>query len=105
MVIGYFDYFILLLIIVLNYKYWNYNIDATFGCIVYPVLFLALSIASVLVELEITRPAGDGDEIDDSFNHLYVLLKFPVYIALYLLLCIFLLIKRKVKVNSNSVQS
>ena len=103
MVIGYFDYFILLLVIVLNYKYWNYNIDATFGCIVYPVLFLALSIASVLVELEITRPAGD--EIDDSFNHLYVLLKFPVYIALYLLMCIFLFLKRKVKVNSNSVQS
>ncbi len=94
MIIGYFDYVVLAVLIFLNFKYWNNKTDLSIGCLT-ATLFTTLCILSIFIELKITMPGAD--EIDDSFNHVYVILKVPLYFFAFVVQGLILLFKKRVQ--------
>ena len=97
MLIGYFDYFVITLITLLNIKYWKVPVSPEIGCILFLIVYcFILPIVSIIIELGINGPKKG--ELSDSFNYVYVYLRFPIYWILYILQGISFLIKPQ-KIN------
>lgn len=94
MLIGYFDYAVLLGLLYFNYIYWkrklNWLLVSLVGVVVFGVL---LPVLSIQAELYVNGPKP-GD-IVDGFNYWYVELRFPMYWGLFILQCLVLLLKPK----------
>ncbi len=74
--VGYFDWIIIFVLILLNIKLWNSDKDIS-GCLLLPVFGLVLPILSIIVEFEINGPKED--DTFDGFTMLYVYFRFPLY--------------------------
>lgn len=77
MLIGYFDYAIIIILIFLNIKFWKRDVVGCLAILAGIFLFgLVLPIVSMLVEINrVERTIG----IIDSFEVLYTYLRFPTY--------------------------
>lgn len=94
MLIGYFDYAVLLGLLYVNYKYWKRQIRLLPGCLIVLVVFgILLPVLSILTELQVNGPKPG--EIHDSFNFVYVYLRFPLYWGLLVLQSLVLLPRLK----------
>lgn len=92
MIVGYFDYLIILILIFLNIKYWNYNVNCLQGCLSIIIFCFVLPIISIIIEYEINGPGKD--EVIDGFTMLYVYIKFPLYwLVFFIQTCIVFLKK------------
>ena len=99
MLIGYFDYAIIIGLLYINYKYWKRQIRWLPGCLLVLVVFgIVLPIFSILAELQVNGPKPG--EIHDNFNFVYVYLRFPLYWGLLVLQSLVLLLKTKVDICS-----
>lgn len=77
MIIGYFDYIVLGVLIILNILFWRKTIKRKIGCLLGGLLFgIALPIVSMSIEID--RVTEEMDIID-NFTLLYTYLKFPIY--------------------------
>ncbi len=78
MIIGYFDFIILALLIFLNIKFWNTEINWKIGCLMgIIILGIVLPFVSIIIELEVVK-ATKGVWMD-SFEVVYTILRFPTY--------------------------
>lgn len=92
MLIGYFDYFIFVILIFLNIKYWKTNYKTKKGCVFGVLLFgFLLPFISMIVELETV-----GQWVD-SFEVVYTYLRFPMYWIIGVFQIVVILIKQGVK--------
>ena len=74
MIIGYFDYLIIGVLIILNIKFWHKEFSRKDGCVMGGILFgFILPFLSVGIELQIVG------EWMDSFEVAYTILKIPTY--------------------------
>lgn len=77
MIIGYFDYIVLGVLIILNILFWRKTIKRKIGCLLGGLLFgIALPIVSMSIEID--RVTEEMDIID-NFTLLYTYFKFPIY--------------------------
>jgi|SRR5690606_26871336 len=77
MLIGYFDYIILGVLIILNIKFWNKKFEFKMGCFIGGFLFgFLLPLFSMLIELQIVKSNGGWM---DNFEVAYTYLRFPTY--------------------------
>ena len=84
MLIGYFDYAVILALCYLNYRYRRRLIRVPSGCLTGALIFgLLLPVLSIYVEMRLNGPKP-GD-LHDNFNYLYVYLRFPLYWGLLVL--------------------
>ncbi len=94
MLIGYFDYVIFGLLIILNIKYWKSSIEKKVGCFTGGLVFgFFLPFISMLVELQIVG------EWMDSFEVVYTYLRFPTYWIIGIIQIIIIGIKLSIKPN------
>ncbi len=77
LLLGYFDYVLLLILIIINGYYWRKlpKINSCFSIIFFLCLFgFILPTISMFVEIRLNSSPGD-----DAFNLLYTYFRFPVY--------------------------
>lgn len=92
MIIGYFDYIIIGILIILNIKFWKKEINGKIGCLVGGLLFgFFLPFVSMIVELQIVG------EWMDSFEVAYTFLRFPTYWIIGIIQIIIVGIKLSIK--------
>lgn len=78
MLLGYFDYIFFAVLIFLNIRYWNRNINWKIGCSIIAVSFgIVLPIISIVIELN--RVENTSGPWVDSFEVVYTYLRFPTY--------------------------
>jgi len=107
MIIGYFDYAVLVLVVGANAAYIKRYGSSSLGCwllLALGILFcLVLPILSMRVELERTRrPAG---VMVDGFELLYIWLRFPMYWILFVLQVSFLAIYSSIQKQAAQSES
>ncbi len=77
MIIGYFDYIIIGILLLLNIKFWKTKFEGKTGCWVGGILFgFILPLISLTIEVQRVKITIG---ITDSFEVLYTYLKFPTY--------------------------
>ena len=93
MLIGYFDYAVLLGLLYINYKYWKRKTHWLPVCLVGLAVFgILLPTLSIKAELYVNGPKP-GDLVD-GFNFWYVTLRFPMYWGLFILQSLVLILKQ-----------
>ncbi|WP_422083763.1 hypothetical protein [Ulvibacterium sp.] len=94
MLIGYFDYAVIGILIILNIKYWKTNIEKKAGCILGGLMFgFFLPFISMIIELQMVG------EWMDSFTVAYTFLRFPTYWIIGVIQIIIIGIKLSIKPN------
>lgn len=97
MILGYFDYLIIGILILLNIKFWRKEVDRKAGCVVGGLLFgFLLPFISMIIELQIVG------EWMDSFTVAYTFLKFPIYWIIGIIQLIITGIKLSIKPNEEN---
>jgi len=77
MIIGYFDYGVLVLLVIANIYFWRKNLNRKIGYLIIGLLFgIVLPIISMIIE--ITRISREY-EIIEGFNLVYAIFRFPMY--------------------------
>ena len=77
MIIGYFDFAIIGVLVLINILTWGKKVNRKMGCLIVGVLFgLILPLASQKIEVD---RVIDEREIIDNFTLLYTYFKFPMY--------------------------
>jgi hypothetical protein len=93
MLFGYFDYFVVGVLLFLNIKFWRKSFDRTDGCLLGAFLFgFLVPLFSMMLELERVKLHGGWT---DSFEVLYTYLRFPMYWLIGFIQAVLTLIKRK----------
>ena len=77
MIVGYFDYAIIGVLLILNLFFWNKRIKRKIGCLIGGVLF-GLALPFISMSIEIDRVTKEM-EVIDNFTLLYTYFKFPIY--------------------------
>jgi hypothetical protein len=94
MLLGYFDYLVLLGLLYLNYRYWYRPLRWWPVCLMGLVVFgVLLPFLSMKAELRLNGPKPG--EMYDGFNFLYVYLRFPLYWGLFLVQSLVLVARSK----------
>ena len=82
---GYFDFLILSILILLNFKYYG-KWDGKTGCWIGAILFgFIVPFISMIIELQLVKARGGWM---DNFEVAYVYLRFPVYWSIGIVQCI-----------------
>jgi hypothetical protein len=91
MIIGYFDYIIFIILIILNIVFWEKDFTS---CLVYCAIVLFFGIIFPLVSSFIDIKIYTlGKKIVDNFELLHNYLKFPIYWGIGLLQLLILMLK------------
>jgi hypothetical protein len=79
MLVGYFDYFICVILITLNVLLWKKRFSVLMGWLIGFLLFgFVLPFVSMLIEIQLYSA---DHKCTDAFEYLYTYLKFPLYWA------------------------
>lgn len=76
MIIGYFDYIVIGILIIINIKFWKKEINRKIGCIVGLIFGIVLPIISQGIEIQRVKMTIG---IMDNYEILYTFFKFPIY--------------------------
>lgn len=81
---NFFDVIIIALLIYLNIKIWNKNLNKLLTYIILTLILVFLSpIISIIIEFELN--SSENNEVFDSFTMLYTFFKFPIYWIIFLI--------------------
>ena len=82
MLVGYFDWFVIFVLIFLNVKFWNSDkyISSFWAFLLFPIFFFVLPIFSIIIEFELQNPP----ENEDGFTMVLLFFRFPLYWILLL---------------------
>ncbi len=102
MLIGYFDFFILAVLVFLNIKFWKRGIKLKGRFILGFLLFgFILPVISMIVEVQrVDRTIG----IIDNFEVFYTYLRFPTYWVFGMAQIFLIIMKNLSKIKTNSKQ-
>ncbi|MFK7906092.1 MAG: hypothetical protein AB8B69_13250 [Chitinophagales bacterium] len=76
MIIGYFDFAVIGILVLINILFWRKKIKYDMGCL--GALIFGLILPGISQSIEIDRVASER-EIFDNFTLLYTYFKFPIY--------------------------